>query len=77
MGEMRAESRVEDYRPEGGIVVPHRVTLSAMGMEQILTFDTFSADPVPASVYAMPPEVKELQKPTPAPAPAPAPPPGK
>jgi hypothetical protein len=77
MGEVRAESRVEDYRPEGGLLVPHRVTLAAMGMEQVLTFDTFAADPVPAAVYAMPPEVKALQKPTAPPTPAPAPAPGK
>ncbi len=76
MGEVRAESRLEDYRPEGGIVMPHRVSLSAMGMEQVLTFDTISTDPVPASAYAMPPEVKALQKPAPA-AETPAPAPGK
>jgi outer membrane lipoprotein-sorting protein len=78
MGEVRAESRLEDYRPEGGIVVPHRVTLAAMGMEQVLTFDTLSTEPVPASVYAMPAEVKALQKSAPAaPAAEPAPAPGK
>ena len=66
MGDVRAESRLEDYRPEGGIVMPHRVSLSAMGMEQILTFDTVSTEPVPGSVYAMPPEVKALQNPAPA-----------
>lgn len=69
MGEVRAESRLEDYRPEGGIVMPHRVSLSAMGMEQVLTFDAISTDPVPASAYAMPPEVKALQNPPPPTAP--------
>jgi hypothetical protein len=79
MGEVRAESRLEYYRPESGILVPHRVTLAAMGMEQVLTFATLTTEPVPASVYAMPPEVKALQAPAPA-APAaetPAPAPGK
>ena len=78
MGEVRAESRLEDYRPEGGILVPHRVTLAAMGMEQVLIFDSLSTAPVPASVYAMPPEVKALAKPAPAaPAAEPVPAPGK
>jgi len=65
MGEVHAESRLEDYRPEGGIVIPHRVTLAAMGMEQVLTFDTFATDPVPAATYAMPAEVKALLQPAP------------
>jgi hypothetical protein len=73
MGEVRAESRLEDYRGEGGVLVPHRVTLAAMGMEQVLTFDTISTEPVAASVYAMPPEVKALQQPGATETPAPAP----
>jgi hypothetical protein len=77
MGEVRAESRVEDYRPEGGILVPHKVTLSAMGMEQVLTFDTFSAEPVPAATYAMPAEVKALLQGAPPPDTVAPPPPGK
>jgi hypothetical protein len=36
-----------------------------MGMEQVLTFDTFSTDPVPAATYAMPAEVKALLQPAP------------
>ncbi|HEX5042725.1 MAG TPA: hypothetical protein VFV75_07450 [Candidatus Polarisedimenticolaceae bacterium] len=73
MGEVRAESTLDDYRPEGGILVPHRVTLAAMGMEQVLTFETISTEPVAASVYAMPAEVKALEKPAAAETPAAAP----
>ena len=63
MGTVRAESTVEDYRPEGALLLPHKVTLSALGMEQILIFDSLSIAPVPEAVYAMPAEVKALLKP--------------
>jgi hypothetical protein len=59
-GEVQAVSTLSDYRRVGGIVVPHRLTLSALGQEQVMTFDTFSTDPVPDSAYAMPPEVAAL-----------------
>ena len=77
MGQVRAESRVDDYRPEGGILLPHKVTLSAMGMEQVLTFDTYSTAPVPASAYSLPSEVKALLPAEPAATPAPLPAPSK
>jgi hypothetical protein len=68
MGELKAESTVSDYRKEGGLLVPHRLTLAAMGVEQVMTFDSFSTAPVPDSAYAVPAELKALPAPAPVPA---------
>jgi hypothetical protein len=62
MGTVHAESTVGDYRPEGGILLPHRVTLSTLGMEQVLRFETMSTAPVPPGAYAMPEQVRALLK---------------
>ncbi len=61
MGEVEAISRPTDYRDVGGIRVPHKVTQSAMGMQQVLTTTSVEFGPQAASLFELPPEIKALK----------------
>jgi hypothetical protein len=57
------ESLVSDYRAEGAILTPHTLTLTALGMQQVMTVESFSTAPVPPDAYAMPAAVRALLAP--------------
>lgn len=61
MGEIEAVSRVSDYRDVGGIMIPHRITQSAMGMQQIMTTTSIEFGPQPAALFELPAEIKALK----------------
>jgi zinc protease len=61
MGEIEAVSRMSDYRNIDGIMVPHKMTQSAMGMEQVMTTTSVSFGPQDAKLFELPPEIKALK----------------
>jgi outer membrane lipoprotein-sorting protein len=67
MGEMAVVARFEDYRDFGGIKMPARTVTSMMGQEMIVTVKSVSTAPIPASEFALPPEVRALAGQQPAP----------
>ena len=60
MGEIEATTVLSDYRSVGGILIPHTVTQSMMGMQQIFTTETFEVAEVPDSLFAPPPQIRAL-----------------
>lgn len=61
MGEIDAVSRLSDYRDVNGIMVPHKITQSAMGMEQVMTTTSVEFGPQDAKLFELPPEIKALK----------------
>ncbi len=61
MGEIEAVSRISDYRNVGGIMVPHKMTQNAMGMQQIMTTMSVEFGPQPAALFELPAEIKALK----------------
>jgi zinc protease len=61
MGEIPAESTFADYRDEGGVQVPHKMTQKVMGAEIVMTVNKVTVNPpIPDDKFAMPAEVKAL-----------------
>lgn len=61
MGEIEAVSRMSDYRLVDGIMVPHKLTQSAMGMQQIMTTNSVTFGPQDPKLFELPPEIKALR----------------
>lgn len=61
MGEIEAVSRISDYRSINGIMVPHKMTQNAMGMQQIMTTTSVEFGPQPATLFELPAEIKALK----------------
>lgn len=61
-GEIETVTRMSDYKPVGGVMMAHKLTIDAMGMKQAITFTESVAGPVPASAFEPPAEVKALIK---------------
>lgn len=61
MGEVESISRLSDYRSVSGIMVPHKMTQSAMGMQQIMTTTAVEFGPQPATLFELPAEIKALK----------------
>lgn len=59
-GEIAVVARFEDYRDFGGIKMPARTVSSMMGQEMIVTVKSVSTEPIPASEFALPPEIRAL-----------------
>lgn len=61
MGEMTVESVLSDFRKEGDILVPHKLTNRAMGQEFVISIDKiqYNTD-IPASKFDTPPEIQAL-----------------
>ena len=62
MGNMTATSTETDYKPFGGVLLPTKLTNTAMGLQQVMVFDTFEFDKVDPSVFALPDQIKALIK---------------
>jgi len=60
MGEIEAVSRLSDYRRVNGIMVPHKITQEAMGMQQVMTTTSVEFGPQDAALFELPPEIKAL-----------------
>ncbi|MBX3175011.1 MAG: hypothetical protein KF709_11400 [Gemmatimonadaceae bacterium] len=61
MGEVEAVTRLSDYRDVNGILVPHKMTQSAMGMQQMMTTTSVEFGPQDPKAFELPPEVKALK----------------
>lgn len=61
MGEIEAVSRIGDYRDVNGVKIPHRMTQSAMGMQQVMITTGVEFGPQDASLVAVPAEIKALK----------------
>lgn len=62
-GEMTAITQFSDFRSVGGIMLAHKMTVSAMGMQQIVTTTSVEFGEQPAAAIEPPAEVKALKKP--------------
>ena len=63
MGEIPVESYVGDYRKEGAILLPHKVTQKAAGKEIAITIDSvkYNAE-IPKDKFDPPDEIKAMLK---------------
>jgi hypothetical protein len=60
LGSIDAIVRYEDYREFGGMLLPTRVIVQAMGIEQVFTFSSVQFDAVPESELEPPAEITAL-----------------
>lgn len=51
-----------DYRDFGGVRMPARTSMSIMGQNVVMVIKSLSTDPIDASVFELPAEVKALQQ---------------
>jgi zinc protease len=63
MGEFPVESRVSDYRKEGDILMPHKITQSAAGQEITINIESVKHNAeIPKDKFDLPAEIKALIK---------------
>lgn len=62
-GEVETIARMYDYKPIGGILMPHRTVNSMMGTQQVLTITEVVVGEQDAKAFELPPEIKALKKP--------------
>jgi hypothetical protein len=60
MGTIDAVTLYDDYRDFRGVRMASRITIQAMGVEQVLTLDEVSYDAVPDSAFEPPAQIKAL-----------------
>lgn len=60
MGEMPSTTVIKEYRDVDGIKVAVLTEQSAMGMKQVIAFESVSFEPIEASVFALPAEIAAL-----------------
>ena len=63
MGQFPVESKVSDYRKEGEILMPHKISQSAAGQEIAISVDSVKLNPeIPKEKFDPPAEIKALMK---------------
>ena len=62
MGAIEVTSIVRDYRKAGAALQAHQLVQRMMGVEQVITIETFEFNVVTADTFVMPPSVKALVK---------------
>lgn len=62
MGRIEATTLLQDYTDFGGIMIPKKSVVTAMGMEQVLTIEKVEFDTVDAAKFELPAEIKALKK---------------
>jgi hypothetical protein len=60
-GEIQVSTRLHDYKPVGGVLMPHRVVASAMGASQVITISEASVGVQDAKLFELPPAIKALR----------------
>jgi outer membrane lipoprotein-sorting protein len=61
MGEINVESVASDYRKEGELLIPHKMTMKVAGQEMAMTIDKVEQNPdIPKEKFEPPAEVKAL-----------------
>ena len=68
MGEVPVEIAISDYKPQNGLISPHKIDQKALGQEFLITIDTIEFNPdIPKDRFDVPADVKALaEKPAPA-----------
>ena len=61
-GQMESTITFHDYRDFGGLKMPTRTSMSVMGQQMEMTVKAMSTDPIDASVFELPAEVKALRQ---------------
>lgn len=61
MGEVEVEMLIKDYRSVSGLMIPHLVESTMMGMAMTITTTSMEFGPQPASLFELPPEIKALK----------------
>jgi hypothetical protein len=61
-GQMESTITFHDYRDFGGLKMPTRTFMSVMGQQVEMTVKAMSTDPIDASVFELPAEVKALRQ---------------
>jgi hypothetical protein len=62
-GDIQADTTIGDYRKEGDVLVPHKMTVKAGPMEFVMTVDAVQINPeIPKDRFEVPDEVKALLK---------------
>jgi len=63
MGDVTVETLYDDYRKEGDILAPHKLTNKGAGQEFVITITStsFNAE-LPANTFDIPPDIKALMK---------------
>lgn len=62
MGKIEAVTLLQDYTDFGGIMIPKKSLVTAMGMEQVLNVEKIEFDAVDAARFELPAEIKALKK---------------
>jgi hypothetical protein len=63
MGEIPFETEIGDYRKEGGLLLPHKMTQSFVGQKMLIVIDSTKLNPeIPKDRFDVPAEVKALIK---------------
>lgn len=62
-GELDAVSKIGDYRSVGGLMMPHKITVQVMGMEQVMKIVSAEVGDIDPALVAAPADVKALKKP--------------
>jgi hypothetical protein len=63
MGDIEAETTIGDYRKEGDVLVPHKITQSAAGQNIVITIDSVKYNTeIPKDKFALPAEIQALLK---------------
>jgi hypothetical protein len=60
-GEIDTSTRSYDYRPVGGVLMPHRIVASMMGMQQVITISDVTIGAQDPAVFELPPAIKALR----------------
>ena len=60
---MQSVTQFADYKNQGGIMMAAKMTVSVMGMQQVVTTTSVEFGEQPAAAFEMPAEVKALKKP--------------
>ena len=62
-GDIQSDTTVSDYRKEGDVLVPHKMSIKAGPMEIAMTVDSMQINPeIPKNTFDVPDEVKALIK---------------
>jgi hypothetical protein len=63
MGEVPFETEIGDYRKEGDILVPHKITQTFVGQKMEIVLDSMKVNPeIPKDRFDIPPDIKALIK---------------
>jgi len=60
-GEIDTSTRLYDYKSVGGVMMPHRIVASMMGMQQVITISEATVGVQDPTLFDLPPAIKALR----------------